>query len=102
MEQFKCPKCSSSNVISGNKGFGYTRAVGGALLFGPIGALLGGTGRHKIINHCMLCDHRWDHSAIIEKRKQKEDWNQFVQHEKKEWQKVGNQWKSLFNLIKGK
>jgi hypothetical protein len=96
MSEFKCPKCSSNNILSGKKGFGYTRAIGGALLLGPIGALLGGSGRNKIILHCMECDHRWDHSSIIKKKKEKEELAESMEDLKKQWKKTGDQWKNLF------
>ncbi|MBR6037862.1 MAG: hypothetical protein IKP53_03800 [Candidatus Methanomethylophilaceae archaeon] len=59
----KCPKCGSTAVVpvASKKGFRYGRALLGAAFFGPVGLVLGATGRRnvKIQCACMNCGHTW-------------------------------------------
>ena len=43
-DEIRCPKCGSTQITAGNKGFGLGKAAEGGLLLGPVG-LLGGLRR---------------------------------------------------------
>ncbi len=55
----KCPKCGSTQIVAGNKGFGLGKAAAGAVLLGPVGLLGGVIGSQKVMVGCMKCGHRW-------------------------------------------
>ena len=63
MAKMKCPRCWSKEVqVMGNTGknFSAGKAIGGAVLLGPFGALggfLGKKGKYEMF--CMKCGHRW-------------------------------------------
>ena len=54
-----CRKCSSTNIHSGNKGFGTGRSIAGGLLLGPAGLLTGFFGSKKIVCTCLDCGYQW-------------------------------------------
>lgn len=53
--QIKCPKCGSTQLYVGKKGFSGKKAVAGALLTGGIGVLAGTIGSNKIKLTCLAC-----------------------------------------------
>jgi len=55
----KCPRCGSSQVHAGNKGFGLGKAAAGGILLGPVGLLGGLIGSKKIMVTCLNCGHKW-------------------------------------------
>jgi tellurium resistance protein TerD len=57
--QAKCPRCGSSSIHAGKKGFSGSKACCGALLVGPLGLLCGTAGKNKVIVTCMNCKHTW-------------------------------------------
>lgn len=57
--QLKCPKCGSTQIMGTTKGFGGFKAVGGALLAGPVGLLAGLHGSKKMMVGCLSCGHTW-------------------------------------------
>lgn len=57
--QPRCPKCNSTSIYAGKKGFGIGKALAGAVLVGPIGLLAGGIGMKKIKLTCLNCGHEW-------------------------------------------
>ena len=57
--QVLCPKCSSSQVQALKRGFSGWKAVGGAVLAGPLGLLGGLHGSGKIKVACIACGHTW-------------------------------------------
>ncbi|MFC2106442.1 hypothetical protein ACFLS0_06810 [Candidatus Bipolaricaulota bacterium] len=54
-----CPKCGSSQLTAGKKGFGLGKAAAGGLLLGPIGLLGGAIGKNKVMITCLNCGHQW-------------------------------------------
>ncbi len=56
----KCPKCGSTQIMGGKKGFSGGKAVGGALLLGPFGVLAGLHKSKKIIVSCLNCGYEWE------------------------------------------
>ncbi|MCD2422084.1 hypothetical protein LQ567_04875 [Niabella pedocola] len=55
----KCPKCGSSQIAAGKKGFSGKKAVVGGLLTGGIGILAGTLGSNKVKITCMACGNNW-------------------------------------------
>jgi hypothetical protein len=50
-----CPKCGSTSLSAGKKGFSGKKAVTGAILTGGIGLLAGTIGSNKIEITCLNC-----------------------------------------------
>jgi len=55
----KCPQCGSTQITGTKKGYSGGKAVGGALLLGPLGLLVGLHGSKKIMITCLNCGHQW-------------------------------------------
>jgi hypothetical protein len=55
----RCPRCASSAVDWDKRTFGGGKAIVGAVLLGPIGALAGFGGKKKIVFTCLKCGHTW-------------------------------------------
>lgn len=58
-DSIKCPKCGSTQITAGNKGFGLGKAAAGAVLLGPVGLLGGVIGSKKVMVGCLKCGYRW-------------------------------------------
>ena len=58
-DEIYCPKCLSTKIQAGEKGFGAGKATVGALVAGPIGLLAGTIGRKKVELICLNCGNRW-------------------------------------------
>jgi tellurium resistance protein TerD len=56
----KCPKCKSTQITAGNKGFSAGKAVAGAVLTGGVGLLAGFLGSKKVMVTCLKCGHKWE------------------------------------------
>ena len=56
----KCPNCGSTQIMGGKKGFSGGKAVGGALILGPLGLLAGLHRSKKTIISCLNCGHKWE------------------------------------------
>ena len=56
----KCPNCGSTQIMGGKKGFSGGKAVGSALVLGPLGVLAGLHGSKKIVVSCLNCGHKWE------------------------------------------
>ena len=63
----RCPMCNKyekwKKVDSTKKGFSVGKAVGGAILFGPIGILGGGLGKKKEFYACGECGFQHEYDA---------------------------------------
>lgn len=57
----RCPKCQSSNIGKGQRGFKWGRAIGAAAVTGflDVGAIAGAAGSNKVVNVCNNCGHKW-------------------------------------------
>ncbi|WP_142414388.1 hypothetical protein [Hathewaya massiliensis] len=54
-----CPKCHSTSITTQNKKLSVGRATVGGVLFGGVGAVLGGLTSNKIKKVCLNCGHKW-------------------------------------------
>ena len=55
----RCPKCGSTQISVGKKGFSGKKAVAGAVLFGTIGAAAGTIGQNKVQLTCLNCGEQF-------------------------------------------
>jgi len=55
-----CPKCKSDQISAQKKGFSGGKALAGAVIAGPVGALAGTHGSGKVIVTCLNCGHNWN------------------------------------------
>lgn len=58
-ELIKCPRCRSTQLHTGDKGFGLGKAAAGGILLGPVGLLGGFLGRKKTMITCLKCGFKW-------------------------------------------
>ena len=56
-DEIYCPKCGSSQLSANKKGFSGGKAVGGALIAGPLGIAAGTLGSNKVKITCLKCGH---------------------------------------------
>jgi RNase P subunit RPR2 len=56
----KCPYCGSTQITTGNKGFGVSKAAAGVALFGVVGAVGGLIGSSKTMITCLKCGKKWE------------------------------------------
>jgi tellurium resistance protein TerD len=63
-QEIRCPRCGSSQIASGRKGFNGVAGLLGALAVGPIGLLAGCSGSGEIEITCLACSHRWKPSSL--------------------------------------
>ncbi|WP_349406739.1 hypothetical protein [Clostridium perfringens] len=54
-----CPKCHSTSLTYQNKKLSIGRAVTGGVLFGGVGAVVGGLSSKKGYVKCLNCGHKW-------------------------------------------
>jgi len=54
-----CPRCHSTQVTAGKKGFGIGKAIVGGVVLGPVGILAGFIGRKNVEFACLSCKERW-------------------------------------------
>lgn len=58
-ENIVCPRCHSTNIRTGEKGFGLGKAALGGLILGPIGLLGGFIGKNQLKFSCLSCGRAW-------------------------------------------
>ncbi len=72
-----CPKCRSTQLTDGKKGFSAGKAVAGAVLTGGVGILAGAIGSNKTVITCLNCGHKFkpgeDYKNAIKKQKEQEE-----------------------------
>jgi hypothetical protein len=80
-DPIKCPKCGSTQITAGDKGFGLGRAAGCLLLLGPAGLLGGLLGSKRAMITCLKCGNKWE-AGKAQPRK-------YDPHDIKNWQPGG-------------
>ncbi len=55
----RCPKCGSTSLTANKKGFSATKGVIGLAVSPLAGAVVGSTGKNKVIVTCLKCGHQW-------------------------------------------
>nr|WP_088186189.1 TerD family protein [Desulfosporosinus sp. FKA] len=55
-----CPRCHSTQITAGKKGFGIGKAFVGGILLGPVGLLAGFIGSRNMEFACLSCRERWN------------------------------------------
>lgn len=60
-----CPRCRSTQVTAGKKGFGIGKALVGGIVLGPIGLLAGFIGSKNMEFACLSCKERWSATGNI-------------------------------------
>lgn len=63
-EPIRCPKCGSTQITAGNKGFSTGKAIVGDIVAGPVGLVAGNIGSKKTIITCLNCGHKWEAGKI--------------------------------------
>lgn len=66
-EKIKCPKCGSTQITAGKHGFSAGKAVGGALLAGPLGLFAGSIGSKKVEITCLNCGNKFKPGEHLQK-----------------------------------
>lgn len=56
-DEIKCPKCGSAQISANKKGFSGAKALGGAIIAGPLGLAAGTIGSNKLKITCLACGH---------------------------------------------
>jgi hypothetical protein len=59
-----CPRCNSTHVTAGARGFKLGTALKAGFFIGPVGLLTGAVGRKDVVLNCMTCGHRWEPAAL--------------------------------------
>lgn len=67
----QCPKCRSTQLTDGKKGFSGGKAVAGAVLTGGIGILAGTIGSNKTIITCLNCGKKFKPGEDYENARKK-------------------------------
>ncbi|MCM3764258.1 TerD family protein [Neobacillus niacini] len=81
-----CPRCHSTNVRTGKKGFGLGKAAVGGLILGPIGLLGGFIGQNQLKLTCNNCGSSWSPSQT--------DYAEWANNQKRRAQELFTRYKS--------
>ncbi len=85
-DEIVCPRCHSTNVRTGKKGFGLGKAAIGGLILGPVGLLGGFIGQNQLKFTCIQCGNTWSPSQT--------DYAEWANSQKRKAQELFNRYKS--------
>ncbi|OIK15592.1 tellurium resistance protein TerD [Bacillus sp. MUM 116] len=85
-DEIICPRCHSTNVRTGQKGFGIGKAAIGGLILGPIGLLGGFIGKNQLKFTCNSCGSSWSPSQT--------DYMEWANNQKRRAQELFTRYKS--------
>ncbi|RFU67895.1 tellurium resistance protein TerD [Peribacillus saganii] len=85
-ENITCSRCHSTNVRTGEKGFGLGKAAVGGLILGPIGLLGGFIGKNQLKFTCNSCGNTWSPSQT--------DYTEWAKQQKNKAMELFNRFKS--------
>ena len=85
-DDIMCPRCHSTNVRTGKKGFGLGKAAIGGLILGPVGLLGGFIGKNQLKLTCNSCGSTWSPSQT--------DYAEWANNQKRKAQDLFNRYKS--------
>jgi len=55
----RCPRCGSTSIYVGTKGYRPGKGCCGYIIFGPLGLLCGLFGANRLRKTCVNCNHVW-------------------------------------------
>ena len=81
-----CTRCGSTNIRTGQKGFGLGKAAIGGLILGPVGLLGGFIGKNQLKLTCNACGNSWSPNQT--------DYAQWANDQKRRAQELFTRFKS--------
>ena len=85
-ENISCTRCHSTNIRTGEKGFGLGKAAIGGLILGPVGLLGGFIGKKQLKFTCNSCGNSWSPSQT--------DYSEWANQQKRRAQELFIRFKS--------